>query len=172
MGKDLSKSDLDLINRHRKREFKAKIGIHPAPDNDDWTTPYFLVRNRDGRLLAFARLHHLKVNFRGRDYPVLGIATILSIEKRKGHGRKLLEAMKRYSQDRNTTAIGFCDPEDTPFYEKCGLGVIKGMDTFIFPSGPKSSEPGDIVYIESGDGLIKEMREHPHEKVRSYSEEW
>lgn len=172
LGKDLSMEDLESINYYRKKEFHTNSDIQPAPDSDEWEKPYFLVRDENGRLMAFGRLHHLKVTFRGVEYQVLGIATILATEKRKGYGRMVLEMMKKYSHDAKKTAIGFCDPEDSGFYLKCGLGVTEGMERFVFPSGPKSKGPGKTIYIEEDDGLIEEMKKFPTEKVISSREEW
>jgi hypothetical protein len=83
-----------------------------------------------------------------------------------------MEEIKRYVHDKSLTAFGFCDPKDTPFYVKCGLGVIKGIDRFVFPSGPKSKKPGDTIYIEAADGLIKKINDYPNDKIICSREEW
>jgi hypothetical protein len=172
LGKDLSDGDLVAINYHRRAEFHSDSDILPLPDNDEWEKPYFLVKDDQGTLLGFGILHFLKVKFRGTTYPVLGIASILSIEIRKGYGRLILEKKKEYVQGKQITAIGFCDPEDTGFYEKCGLGVIKGMERFEFPGGPKNSDPGDVIYIDGGDGLVDELKKYSKDKIEALSPEW
>jgi predicted N-acetyltransferase YhbS len=173
LGKELSPLDLETINYQRRIEFHSTSDIQPVPGNEDWDTPFFLARNEQGQLVGFGRLHHLEVRFRGSDYAILGLASILAIEKGKGVGRRMVDKMKQFIRDRKMTAIGFCDPEDSAFYDKCGFGVIKdGTSWFEFPSGPKSAQPGDVIYLEGEDGLIEGIINHPGEKVRTFRPEW
>lgn len=173
LGKQLSKEDLETINYNRKLEFHSDTDIKPALDNDDWEKPYILVRNEQRILVAFGRLHVIKVKFMNEEYEILGIATVLSIEKKKGYGRLVIEKMKEHIKEKRFTAIGFCDPDDTPFYVKCGLGVVeKGTDRFIFPGGPKNTKPGDVIYIDGADRLVEKMVKKPREKVTASRPEW
>jgi hypothetical protein len=131
------------------------------------------VRDTQDRLMGFGRALSLVVNFQGIDYRILGLASILAIEKRTGYGRRIVEKIREHAQDKGMTAIGFCDPEDTVFYEKCGLGVMKGgTGRFVFPGGPKSDQPGDVVYSEGQDRLIRRMRKDPEAKVTASRPEW
>jgi hypothetical protein len=173
LGKELSREDLIKINEHRKIEFHSDTNINPNPDNDDWEKPYFLVRNGSGKLVSFGRLHYLKVMFRGKLYPILGIASILSIEKRKGFGKIVIEEMEKFIRKRKMTAIGFCDNEDVAFYEKCGLGILKNsIDRFIFSKGSKSEKPGDVIYFKGSDKLIERALKYSDEKIITFRPEW
>jgi predicted GNAT family N-acyltransferase len=98
LGKNLSVEDLQLINKHRHKEFQSKTVIAPSPNNDDWEKPYFLVKQNE-QLTAFGRLHNIRVSFAGNEYQILGIATIVAIEKGHGHGRQLMNGMKEFVQE-------------------------------------------------------------------------
>jgi hypothetical protein len=134
--------------------------------------PYFLARNELGQLVGFGRLHFLEVRFRGTDYAILGLATILAIEKGKGIGRSVVEDEEIYP-GKKMTAIGFAIPKIWRFMKSAALGVIKdGTGRFDFPTGPKSAERGDVVYLEGEEGLIEGIINHPGEKVQTFRPEW
>jgi hypothetical protein len=77
-GSDMSQQDLDIINDFRVRELKSEILIEPKPGNEAWHQLFFLVR-LDAKLVAFGRLHSLKVEFKNEIHDVLGIASIVAI---------------------------------------------------------------------------------------------
>ena len=169
--KDLSPLELEIINAALNREFNFQIPIAPAPDDANRDKSYFLLRNGN-ELAAFGRLHDIAVQFRGEQYPILGIATIVALKKRRGYGRSLMEKMKEYIESTGKTTFGFCRSSISEFYEKCGFSIIKGGDSrFVYTDNqnPASSPQGvDVLYLAGNDGLIAQMMRHPEEKIRAY----
>lgn len=57
------------------------------------TVNFLSIRNNNS-LLAFARLHETQVEFDKIKYPVLGIATLVAVQKGHGYGQQLVSFIK------------------------------------------------------------------------------
>jgi hypothetical protein len=176
LGRDLSPEEIRLINHYRKLEFNSQNPIAPNPDNDDWQKPYFLLRDRDD-LVAFGRLHSIDVEFRETRYEILGIATIIAIIKGSGFGRELMNEIKLYVNQSGKTAIGFCDPKVSGFYEKCGYSILQeGMSHFDFSVQDRRIAPPHphdyVLYLDGRDRLMQAIHRYPKEKVTAYRPAW
>ena len=176
LGRDLAGEDLQLINYHRKLEFNSQHTIVPSHNNDDWDKPYFLVRS-SGKLVAFGRLHNIEVEFSGVRYEILGIATVIAIVKHTGFGQLLMSEMKRYIRQSGKTAIGFCDPKVSGFYEKCGFSILRdGKSRFLFIDHGKAVPPPHprdyALYLDGQDQLMDAVSSNPREVVTAYRKTW
>lgn len=170
-GKNLSTNDLGIINAARQKEFGSPVAIDPKPDNEEWEKQYFLARNGE-KLVAFGRLHEVDVTFENQTYPIFGIATVIALEKGGGYGKTLMIAMKEYIEERGKTGIGFCSKDVTPFYEKCGYGIlVDGQQEFHHPAPPKF-EGSDVLYIDGEDRLVEKMLAHPGEIAELSKPHW
>ena len=174
-GKDLSTEDLLVINIYRKKEFQSDTPISPSPNNTDWTAQYFLVR-QDSHLVAFGRLITVNLLFHDFLYQVLGITTVISIEKHVGYGSILMKKMKDYIVKSKKTAIGFCPRTITPFYSACGYSILeKGSDRFIYLNDEDIPVPGkssDLIYVHGKDMIIDLLLQYPDEKITAYRKQW
>lgn len=176
-GKELTKADLSVINSLRRLEFNSKSPVDPAPENDDWVKDYFLLKNVAGELLAFGRLHQVEVEFQGKPYSILGIATIVSAIKGKGYGKRLMLGIKEFATTQEKTAIGFCNPTNTPFYEKCGYRIlVDGVKQFAYRESDGNlvfdGRPGDVLYLDGKDELMAEVLDNPQELVYMSRKHW
>lgn len=176
LGRNLAAEELTTINDHRKIEFNSQNPISPAPDNENWLMPYFLVRE-DGKLVAFARLHEVKLEFMGETYDIYGIATVIAIVKSRGYGQQLMAEMKRFILQNKKTAIGFCYQSVSGFYEKCGYSIVKrGKSRFAFmQDGHKlpQTDPGDdVLYLDGQDMLMEKVNSNPEEQITAYMHPW
>ncbi len=177
-GRDLGSEDLRIINEARLREFGSKSGIEPRPDNEDWDKLYFLARHNQ-ELVAFGRLHKIPAEFRGVPTTILGIATIVALKKGKGYGGVLMEDMRAYIEQDGRTAVGFCDPSVSAFYEKCGYGILKnGAQRFTYRGQDGQDVPprypdNDVLYIDGTDGMMAHLIEAgPDESAVVYRAAW
>ncbi len=176
-GKDLVQEDLDMINKHRELEFGSPSGIKPMPGNDDWEKVYFLLK-KGNELVAFGRLHSIKVEFRSASYSILGIATIVAIKKMEGYGKLLMKEIKKHIERSGKTAIGFCESAISEFYKKCDYSVlVDGVKSFIFLNeqmSPTPPRPGssDVIYIDGEDKLFEEICKYPDEKIIASRISW
>ncbi len=179
-GRDLSVEDLNIINTQRSLEFDAELQIRPEPENEDWNKPYFLVRHT-GKLVAFGRLHSIQVEFQGVASTILGIATIIAVQKGEGYGKMLMGRMKEYIQEKGMTAIGFCKPTVAGFYEKCGYSILpKGARRFTFLGANQQpieisgqdKDMVDMLYISGREGLIETLQASERQRIVAYRAKW
>lgn len=175
-GRDLSPTDLSTINERRKAEFGSRFMINPKPNNREWNKPYFLARE-GSKLLAFGRLDRIQVEFRDATHEILGIASIVAMEKGQGYGTALMRRMKECIEASGLTAIGFCRQDVAAFYPKCGYSLLMaGQRRFAFTVDgtlTPSTHPDDhVLYLEGRDKLVTQMREHPGDLVTAFRPIW
>lgn len=176
-GKDLSQQELQLINAARVREFNSSYVIAPTNTNKEGKNLFVLIKDEENTLVSFARLKiDIRLSFDKKFYTIIGISSVIALEKKKGYGKLLVKTIKDYILQQKKTAIGFCDPKNSPFYEKCGLYILKnGVERFIYldeNDKPVPGKPGDMLYIAGEDDFIQRMEQIPEEKVTSYCEQW
>lgn len=177
-GRELTKNELELINLWRKKEFNSKSVIEPKEGDDNWNKKYFLLLNGDSVLVAFARLHEIELEFMGERYHILGISTLIAVEKGKGYGKELVLKMMDYIRGVGKTGIGFCNKKLTEYYRKCGFGtIVDGTLRFLYKDekGELFNDPwggGDVIYVEGEDGLMKKVLDNPEIEVTSYRKHW
>ena len=165
LGIDLPSFLLNQINQARSEAFGDLVLT-----NEDIKDSIVFTVEDQGKLLATGRLFPINgVSFDGRDYSVLGINGIVSLEKGKGYGKAIVMEMMNYLRDHHKTGVGFCIPENRIFYEKCGMGIdTASVRQFVFPLeyGQSSLNDSDIViYCEGEDKLISKMINNPLEKA-------
>lgn len=175
-GKSLSVEDLKVINQARLKEFGSTSVIKPVEGGDDWEKPYFLARVNN-KIVSFARLHSVVVEFEEEKYEVLGIATMISLEKGKGYGKILMQKMGQYIHEQRKTAIGFCNGEVSGFYESCGLSILKdGKKRFIhFENGDQITSrfpEGDVIYANGDDRFMDKVIQQFDKQVIAYRAPW
>jgi hypothetical protein len=159
LGKNLTRRQLHDINLTRKAEFNSKSEIDPRPGNDDWDKPYFLVHHGED-LVAFGRLHNVRVESEGVPETILGIASIAAIQKEQGYGRVLMQGMRSHIETSGQTAVGFCDPAISGFYEACGYSVLRnGVQRFTYlddlgQTAPTLHPNDDVLYVNGERPLI------------------
>lgn len=174
LGKDLTAEELDFLNRWRLLAFdwvpSAHIPLDPRPGTENYSEIFFLARTADGRVVAFGRFHNITARFMGRTYPIFGLATVASVEQGRGYGRVVVQAMRDHAVTMGRPARGFTTADITPFYVKCGIGVVQGGSVRFVYEGPyrPGPPPGryDMLYVQASDGLIDRMAAFPDENVR------
>ncbi|MCA9389927.1 GNAT family N-acetyltransferase [candidate division WWE3 bacterium] len=178
LGKDLTSHELSVINTLRKQEFGSASEISPQPNNDDWVKNYFLIRDGDDSLLAFGRLHEVDIEFKAEAYSIFGIATIVSVIKGKGYGTLLMQSIKHFIEMSGKSAIGFCNADLSPFYRKCGYGILSASgNRFLYRDSEgelHASKYGndDVIYLGGDDGLIPKIIENNEDSVYLARPHW
>jgi hypothetical protein len=163
-GKELTRNDLAIINESRVRELNSRTLINPQPENEDWEKLYFLAKNED-QLLAFGRIHGVMVNFLGKDYPILGTASLVAVVKGRGYGGLIASAMSEYIRQTRQTSIGFNSKSLSSLYKKHGRDIlVNGMTRFLHLEPPKFPG-GDANYISGDNGLMEIMLHYSNEKA-------
>ena len=181
LGKELTPEELESINEARRLEFpefeSSRQPIAPAPGAQSWDEQFFLLKDDDDNLLAFARLRDVDVEFMRETVPILGVVTVVSLIKGHGYGRRLMARMGAYVIQSGKTMIGFCDRSTGVFYAKCGFGILHDGSPRFVPRDRhgRLDPPGtvdEVFYLEGRDRLVTRLRIEPGENVVLPGPQW
>lgn len=167
LGKALTPEEVKIISKYKVREF----GTSPldVKDKSKYRNHlFFFVKNQKGKILSFGRLVRYTVSFRSKKHDIYGIKTIVSVIRKKGYGKELTKAMRDFVLKSGKTCIGFCSPKLSPFYEKCGLGILSHeAKRFVEDNDSVKPDPceDDVIYQEGKDALIREIKRNPEELI-------
>ena len=160
--KKLTRSEKILMNKIRVREAGEGGKKDFSKDYPDGTI-FFFIKEKD-KILAFGGLEPIKLNYLGKNYNILGICNIFSVEKGKGYGTILIADIIKNLKKTGKTGLGFCGKKTAEFYEKAGLKSKKDFSLRLEMENPKTKEripdldggcPG--IYYEGKDKLISKM---------------
>lgn len=174
LGKDLTKEEIKVINKYKAQEF----GTKPLDEEDNSKYRkhvFFFVKSEKGKIVSFGRLARFIMEFKSRKYNIYGICTIVSVIKKKGFGKKLIKAMKEFVLQTDKTCIGFCDPNLSLFYKKCGLSILPQQARRFVKGGDSikaDSCRDDVIYQEGKDSLIRKIKRNPDELVLLPTNRW
>lgn len=157
-GKNLTKSDMDVMNKARIREFGKKESKNFKKDYP-LTTEYFFVKS-NGNILAFGLLRPIGIVYLNKKYNILGICSIISIKKGAGYGKMLIKSMIGYLKKIGKTGLGFTLKSE--FFNKSGLSIKKDLIKRFVYRNPITKEEiidndGDGIYYEGKDNFIRKV---------------
>ena len=167
---------LKEINRLWQKEFSGNDSVMPG-NRKDFAEDTFFVLFDGKKILSTGRLRRVAVRFMGREHKIKGIADIASAIKGKGHGKKIMQAMHKYLDNKKQIGIGFCMRKNSPFYRKSGLKIAAALaERFIYKNSRgkfvKCSPDTDVIYSIKGKNLINLIIRHPKEKVLMPGRPW
>jgi len=147
-----------LMNKTRGRDGRKDF-------NKDYPkgTIFFFVID-DGKIKSFGGLEPVTLNYLGKNYKILGICNIFSVERGKGYGTILIKEIIKHLKKTGKTGLGFTGRKTAKFYEKAGLKSKKDFSLRLEMENPKTKEripdpdggcPG--IYLEGKDKLISKM---------------
>ncbi|MFH1608306.1 MAG: GNAT family N-acetyltransferase [archaeon] len=154
-GSGASKSFIDNYN-------KMVCGVFNCPPNEDLSKDILFVVRDGRRIVSFGALTPVKINYNKKDYNILGITEVASLEKRKGYGRTLTNSMIDYLRIKDKTGFGFCSSKVAKFYDKCGMKTKKKLGRrFFYDYGDEKKNEHerdlDVVYYEGKDKFISKV---------------
>ncbi|MBI4973215.1 GNAT family N-acetyltransferase [Candidatus Roizmanbacteria bacterium] len=164
-GSELSIDELAQIKDAIFREFKVPFQIaDQSPDR------LFFLLKQENKILSMGALWEVKpVSFEGEEFSFFGVLNVVANEKGKGHGRQVVEAMRKYALAHNKTAFGFCMPKNKGFYAKCGFQIEENStQRFVYAKGTEriTNKDGQIIfYQESSDNFMKKVLAQPEKEV-------
>ena len=156
-SKDLNKKDKKTLEELRVKEF----GEENRKDfkNDYEPDTLWVVIKKKNKIVSFGGIRPIKVKYKGKFYHIGGICSTISVIKKKGYGKIMVNVMKDYSQETGKTILGFTG--QTKFFSKCGFGTKKNFIrrfVWIKPNGEKIYDPdGDGIYYEGKDKFISKV---------------
>jgi len=151
--KDLTKKEMSFINTNRLKEFGATV--------EEWQKDYliadtFLIKDEED-IVAFGMLMPIKIRYLNKNYNILGISSVISVERKKGYGKKIINSMIDYAKPEKKTLIGFCQKHSKKFYEKCKIKLNKPLlKRFLYKNSINKYEDY-VIYHEGKDNLMKKL---------------
>ena len=168
---DLRKELEKALEELRVKEFGEKNRKDFKKDYEP-DTLWVMIKNK-GKIVSFGGIRPIKIKYKGKFYLIGGVCSTISVIKKKGYGKIMVNVMKDYSEETGKTILGFTGK--TEFFAKCGFGTRKDfIRRFIWikPNGEKVHDPdGDGVYYEGKDKLISKVLK-TKEPVYIYVEHW
>ncbi|MFH1802038.1 MAG: hypothetical protein ABH864_01145 [archaeon] len=156
-SKDLNKKDKRTLEELRVKEFGEKNRKDFKKDYEPDTL--WVMIKKKGKVVSFGGIRPIKVKYKDRIYHIGGVCSTISVIKKKGYGKIMVNVMKDFSEKTGKTILGFTGK--TKFFAKVGLGTKKNfIRRFVWlkPNGEKVYDPdGDGIYYEGKDKLISKM---------------
>lgn len=158
---ELTDSELQIINKYRIIEFNTSELIG-RPRGRGHSNALFLLLVDNDKILAFGKIEELNFTFQKEVESIHKVSTIISIHKGKGHGRILMEAVKKYSIESGKSLVGFCETTLLPFYRKCGFDILSSsMNKFVYVDRAgkiiPNIVPGEVFYLKGKDQLMSRI---------------
>lgn len=171
-GSELSEKSMKEVNDLWENVFsspRTTKAVNPSNIKTFVNDTFFMIKNEDDELLSGGRLRPVEITFLGKTYHIEGIADIASAVQGKGHGKILMAAIKEYLIEQNQAAVGFCNRNNSFFYEKCGYEIANdSVKRFVYKNPDnellKEIHDVDVLYFNDN-GLMKAVLENPKEIV-------
>lgn len=163
-GKELTESESKQMVSALYHEFKLDTDPHTFNDK-----LFFLYKSSE-EMVAMAGLWEVKpVEFEGKSYIIHGVVEVIATIKGRGYGSIVMRAMHEHIIKHNLTGMGFCRPETSPFYKKCGFTIVEGItQRFIYTKDGKdiTNQDGQIIFYQDGsDEFMKQILSNPSKNV-------
>lgn len=130
IGHDLSDAYVQRMSQQRITEYGENTKDFRKNELD---STFFFIHD-DGKLCAFGMLKPVTLTHKETTIPILGIGNIIAIEKAQGYGRELMQRIRAYLSAAEKIGLGFCAPQLTAFYTKCGYQVVEQLSArFYYP---------------------------------------
>jgi len=163
-GKELSEKDFDFIvktnikNFNDCKDYEKELKTLKKEDMNS----YFFFLKEKNKIVSFGLLRKIKINYLKKYYNIFGISNIVSVIKKKGYGKILINKMRDFSLQRNKTAIGFCGEHNIKFYQKAGINVKRNLkNRFFYNYGSKKENKGHmqdpVIYWEGKNKFITKI---------------
>ncbi len=156
-NQNLTKKQKEIIN-------KARVKLWGKENKKDFSKDYepktlwFFVKDKD-KIVSFGGIRPIKTKYNKKEYSIGGICSTISLEKGKGYGTILMNAMENYSKKTGKTLLGFTT--QTKFFKKAGTRTKKDLiKRFIF-----LKKNGEKIYDNEGDGIYYDGKDRLISKI-------
>jgi len=168
-GSKLSKEEVITINRIFQDAFSNRNTLEIGTKKQ-YERNIFFILSKDKDILSVARLRQTTITFMGKKYDVLGIGDMVSVIKKKGYGKRVMGAIRKYAQSRKELCFGYCRRINSPFYQKSGFKIIKNIVrrfSYINSDGKvvKNSLDNDLIVHPKDKKFMAMLLKNPKEKV-------
>lgn len=161
LGKDLSEEIIQLMNNQRIKEYGENT--KDFRNNEKDSTFFFL---KDGNYIqAFGMLKPVTLYYEDQQYPIMGIANVISLEKSKGLGTIIMKHITNYLDENKLAGMGNTYTGNFDFYRKCGYTFIPGLLPRMVYLKDNGEELRTETKTETGEDYAMFIYD-PHESLR------
>lgn len=135
-GHELDAKTIKFMVDNRIREYGENTKDF---ENNERKSTFFFLYDSD-EIKAFGMLKPVILYYRGMEYPIMGLANVMALEKSKGYGSKIMKAINEYLDRHNISALGNTWIHNFDFYKKCGYTFFSNLIdrmVYIKPNGEK-----------------------------------
>ncbi len=162
--------DVVTINHFRLQEFGIDTSINQNNTKEEQNSLFFLLKDDDRTLLAFALLEELPLRFHTESLLVLCVSTVIATQRGNNYGIQVLMKVQQYAKEKGRTVLGFCETDLIPFYQKCGFDILSNEDNqFMYcdESGKILPHivPGEVFYLDGHDKVIESILSSSDKRV-------
>lgn len=172
-NKDLSRTQREKINHVRISHWGEAQRKNISKDYEPGTLWIFI--KKKNKVVSLGGLRPIKVKYLRKIYKIGGICSTISLDKRKGYGKRMVSSMIDYSRKTGKSILGFTGKENLEIFKKMGLGIKKNfIKRFIWvkPNGEKIHDnDGHGIYYEGKDKFISKVLK-TKSPVYIYVEHW
>ena len=134
------------------------LSLTPAEFREKFTHSGFrMLKDADANTLSLARINNnFNLEIDKKIFRFAELVGLVSVERNKGYGRELLNCIKAEMRAAGVPAIGFCERQLRPFYNKCGVQIIYDKARSIFErvgDGLQPSTDDDILVLNLSEDL-------------------
>lgn len=166
-GKDLTSDLIAKLNHVWKAVYKDEG--NKLENAEEFKNNTFFILQESDAVLSVGRLRPITVDFMDKKYNIQGIADIASVIQKKGYGEKVMQGIKNWLKENKEVGIGFCEPEVSKFYEKCGFSTYPGLTAMFWYvdkwSGKLENYKSDVIFFGEDRELINKLLNNPSEKA-------
>lgn len=153
----LTKQQQNFINKARKKAFGKETEKDFSKDYEKETQWFFVKKQK--KIVALGGIRPITAQLLKKRYKIGGVCCIIALEKKKGYGRDLIQAMIDYAKRTNKTLLGFT--KKTEFFKKVGMETKKDLIkrfVWVKPDGEKVyDDDGDGLYLEGKNNFIQKL---------------
>jgi GNAT superfamily N-acetyltransferase len=121
---------------------------------------HLLIDAGEGALQCIARINRaFTLKIEGELHTFAELVGLVAAKRGKGHGKTLMRQICHNLRERNIEAIGFCSNALRPFYEECGVTILRDRAHYIY-------EHADAAWIPSEDDDILDINLSPENVTR------
>lgn len=140
IGKNLNQDLIKFMVDQRIKEYGENT--KDFEHNEQESTFFFL--NDGNEIKAFGMLKPVVIYVDSKEYQIMGMANVISVEKSKGYGSILMDHVKKYLEKNRFACIGNTHRVNFDFYTKCGFTFIPGLvERFIYFDKNGKHKPDD-----------------------------
>lgn len=152
-GEKVSKKFIEIFDKAKQKNF----GDKKLRDFSKYYKDTFFILKYKDKVVSFCQIKKIKINYNKKNYNILGIANVISLEKKKGYGKQLIGEVIKFTRKKDKTLLGFCKRKNKDFYKKIGIKINKKLCYQFLYNGKTNKYEDYAIYFEGKDKFISKI---------------